>query len=66
MGPGGRGGDKEYRGRGRFNKTSPFGTAGAPGRRGEEEEDGEHRRRVPIEEDPFSTDLKAAPPVIGL
>jgi hypothetical protein len=39
---------------------------GAPGSRQDEERDGEHRRRVPIEDDPFSTDLKAAPPVIGL
>jgi hypothetical protein len=30
------------------------------------EEDDEHRRRFPVEEDPFSTDLKAAPPVIGI
>lgn len=28
--------------------------------------DGEHRRRIPIEEDPFLTGLKAAPRVIGL
>jgi hypothetical protein len=67
----GRGGDKEYRGRGRFSRTSPvnsrngYGT-GAPGNRAEDEEDGEHRRRVPLEDDPFTTDLKAAPPVIGL
>jgi len=39
---------------------------GAPAGRGEEERDGEHRRRVPLEEDPLSTDMKAAPPVIGL
>lgn len=68
MGAGGRGGDRDYRGRGRFSKTGGLGMGGggAGGRRGEEEPDGEHRRRVPIEEDPFSTDLKAAPPVIGL
>lgn len=66
-GAGGRG-DREYRGRGRFSKTGGLGMGGggAGGRRGEGEEDGEHRRRVPIEEDPFSSDLKAAPPVIGL
>lgn len=64
MGMGGRGGDREYRGRGRFNTTGPFG--GGTGGRRDQEEDGEHRRRVPIEEDPFTTDLKAAPPVIGL
>jgi hypothetical protein len=66
-GAGGRAGDRDYKGRGRFNKTSPLGMGGGgAGRRGEDEEDGEHRRRVPIEDDPFSTDLKAAPPVIGL
>jgi hypothetical protein len=65
-GAGGRG-DRDYRGRGRFSKTGAFGPGGAPGgRRQEDEEDGEHRRRVPIEEDPFTSDLKAAPPVIGI
>lgn len=66
-GAGGRG-DRDYRGRGRFSKTGAFGPGGgAPGgRRGEDEEDGEHRRSVPIEEDLFSSDQKAAPPVIGL
>jgi hypothetical protein len=66
-GAGGRG-DKEYRGRGRFSKTGAFGQGGggAAGRREEGEEDGEHRRTVPIEEDLFSSDQKAAPPVIGL
>ncbi|WP_291418544.1 hypothetical protein [Actinophytocola sp.] len=43
-----------------------YGMGGAPGSRRAEEEDGEHRRRVPLEDDPFSTDMKAAPPVIGL
>lgn len=68
MGAGGRG-DREYRGRGRFSKTGGLGMnggAGAGGRRAEGEDDGEHRRSVPIEEDLFSSDLKAAPPVIGL
>ncbi|MBB4912023.1 WXG100 family type VII secretion target [Actinophytocola algeriensis] len=67
-GVGGRG-DREYRGRGRFSKTGALGGGmggGPAGRRGEDEEDGEHRRRVPIEEDIFASDLKAAPPVIGL
>ena len=36
-----------------------------PANRADEEEDNQHRRRVPIEDDPFATDLKAAPPVIG-
>jgi len=64
-GAGGRG-DREYRGRGRFSKTGAFGQGGAPHGRQDEEEDSEHRRSVPIEEDLFSSDLKAAPPVIGL
>lgn len=65
-------GDKEYRGRGRFSRGGAINGrgggygAGAPGNRADEEENSEHRRRVPIEDDPFSTDLKAAPPVIGL
>lgn len=64
-GPAGRGGD--YKGRGRFSRAGGFGGMGAPGGRRDEEPDGEHRRRVPIEEDPFSaSDLKAAPPVLGL
>ncbi len=68
-GAGGRGGDRDYKGRGRFSKTGALGGmggGGTGGRRGEEEQDSEHRRRVPIEDDPFATDLKAAPPVIGL
>jgi hypothetical protein len=70
-GMGGRG-DREFRGRGRFSRTGGFGqgqgqgAGGAAGRREDGEEDGEHRRTVPIEEDLFSSDLKAAPPVIGL
>lgn len=66
-GAGGRG-DREFRGRGRFSKPGALGQpgAGAAGRRQDEERDGEHRRTVPIEEDLFSSDLKAAPPVIGL
>jgi hypothetical protein len=71
-GAGGRG-DREYRGRGRFSKSGAFGKSGGygqggagGGRREEGEEDGEHRRTVPLEEDLFSSDLKAAPPVIGL
>ena len=69
--PGGKGsggrGDREFRGRGRFSKSGALGQgAGAGGRREDEEDDGEHRRTVPIEEDLFSSDLKAAPPVIGI
>lgn len=67
----GRVGDREYRGRGRFSGSGSINGRGgygmgAPATRGDEEEDGAHRRRVPIEDDPFATDLKAAPPVIGL
>lgn len=68
-GAGGRGGDRDYRGRGRFNNAGALagqGGAGGTGRRGEDEDDGEHRRTVPLEEDLFSSDQKAAPPVIGL
>ena len=66
--PGGMGGrgDREFRGRGRFSKSGAFGSGAAGGRREDGEDDGEHRRTVPIEEDLFSSDLKAAPPVIGL
>lgn len=75
--PGGMGGttgrgDREYRGRGRFSGAGAgggrggYGAGGAPGGRRDEEQEAEHRRRVPIEDDPFATDLKAAPPVIGL
>ncbi|GAA4431975.1 hypothetical protein GCM10023148_37280 [Actinokineospora soli] len=53
---------------GRFGRGTGFGQgygSGAGGAR--KEEDGEHRRRVPIEDDPFTPhDLRAAPPVIGL
>ncbi|TDV47161.1 WXG100 family type VII secretion target [Actinophytocola oryzae] len=66
-GAGGRG-DREFRGRGRFSKAGAFGQGGgaAGGRREDGEDDGEHRRTVPLEEDLFSSDQKAAPPVIGL
>ncbi|SDJ48100.1 hypothetical protein SAMN05192558_116111 [Actinokineospora alba] len=68
-GANGRGGRA---GAGRFGRLNGFGDAargmgGAGGAGGRKEEDSEHRRRVPIEEDPFAiTDLKSAPPVIGL
>jgi len=67
--PGGMGGGRgdQYRGRGRFSKAGAFGAGGGvPGNRSDDEEDGEYRRTVPIEEDLFSSDEKAAPPVIGL
>jgi hypothetical protein len=56
--------------RGRFGRggLDPHGSGypmgGGAGAR--EEEDEEHRRKFPVEEDPFSDDLKAAPPVIGI
>jgi hypothetical protein len=69
-GGGGRAGDRDYKGRGRFNNAGALagqgGGAAGTGRRGEDENDGEHRRTVPLEEDLFSSDQKAAPPVIGL
>jgi uncharacterized protein YukE len=68
----GIGEDAERAGRGRFGRggaldphgAGGYGAPGGSGARGEEDE--EHRRKFPVEEDPFSTDLKAAPPVIGL
>jgi hypothetical protein len=41
------------------------GGMGAPGARGGGSE-ADHRRRIPFEEEPFTTGLKAVPPVIGL
>ncbi|MDQ3402455.1 MAG: WXG100 family type VII secretion target [Actinomycetota bacterium] len=70
-GVGGRGGGRGGANAGRFGRATGFGANGYGGGMGaggaRKEEDGEHHRRVPIEEDPFAiTDLKAAPPVIGL
>ncbi|MFC7613091.1 hypothetical protein ACFQV2_05095 [Actinokineospora soli] len=68
LGRGGALGDKQRGAAGRFGRGTGFGQgygSGAGGAR--KEEDGEHRRRVPIEDDPFTPhDLRAAPPVIGL
>ena len=75
LGAGGRGGigeEAERRAaRGRFGRggLDPHGGNGYGGMGGagsRKEEDDEHHRRFPVEEDPFSSDLKAAPPVIGL
>lgn len=75
LGAGGRSGaaeDGEHRARGRFGRAGldPHGGGGyggaGGGAGGRPEEDDEHHRKFPVEEDPFSTDLKAAPPVIGL
>ncbi|MGX7825147.1 WXG100 family type VII secretion target [Actinokineospora sp. 24-640] len=74
-GRGGALGERTRGAAGRFGRGTGFGDphgrgtggygAGAGGAR--KEEDSEHRRRVPLEEDPFTAhDLRAAPPVIGL
>ncbi|PPK70094.1 PPE domain-containing protein [Actinokineospora auranticolor] len=72
----GRGGRNGTRGASRFGRANAFGADphgrnnngyGMPPGARDKEEDDEYRRRVPIEEDPFTTaDLTAAPPVIGL
>jgi hypothetical protein len=74
-GRGGMGGDLE-RGGSRYGRAGAagMGRAGAggygPGGMGaggaQKEDDQEHKRRFPVEEDLFTGDLKAAPPVIGL
>ncbi|MEV4318608.1 hypothetical protein [Actinocrispum sp. NPDC049592] len=64
---GGRGMDIE-RGASRYGKAggaSGYGPGGM-GAGANKEEDQEHKRRFPVEEDLFTGDLKAAPPVIGL
>lgn len=68
---GGRG-DIE-RGANRYARAGAAGRAGmngyGPGGMGagtNKEEDQEHKRRFPVEEDLFTGDLRAAPPVIGL
>ena len=48
------------------SQESPSGTGGARGGGARRTEDKEHRRRIPFDEDPFATGMKAAPPVIGL
>ncbi len=73
---GSRGGGSRAGGAGRFGRASGFADAHgranngygmSPGGARDKEEDGEHRRRVPLEADPFTTsDLRSAPPVIGL
>ncbi|WP_026316516.1 WXG100 family type VII secretion target [Actinokineospora enzanensis] len=74
-GPGSGLGRDGRRGASRFGRANGFNDPNGRGRNGygvppgarDEEEDGEHRRRVPLEDDPFTTsDLTAAPPVIGL
>ncbi|MFC5287320.1 WXG100 family type VII secretion target [Actinokineospora guangxiensis] len=74
LGRGGAIGDKQRGATGRFGRGTGFGQgygqgagAGAAPAGARKDEDGEHKRRVPIEEDPFTPhDLRAAPPVIGL
>jgi hypothetical protein len=69
---GGGRGDLE-RGPNRYARAGAAGRAGmngyGPGGMGagaNKEEDQEHKRRFPVEEDLFTGDLRAAPPVIGL
>lgn len=68
----GMGADAERAGSkyGRAGMAGRAGTGGyGPGGMGagaNKEEDQEHKRRFPVEEDLFTGDLKAAPPVIGL
>jgi hypothetical protein len=70
-GAAGRGGDIE-RGANRYGRAGAAGGLGGygPGGMGaggaRKDEDQEHKRRVPMEEDLFTGDMKAAPPVIGL
>ncbi|UVS77161.1 WXG100 family type VII secretion target [Actinokineospora sp. UTMC 2448] len=68
VGRGGAIGDRQRGAAGRFGRGTGFGSGyGAPAGGARKEEDGEHRRRVPLEDDPFTPhDLRAAPPVIGL
>jgi hypothetical protein len=70
-GAGGRGTDIE-RGASKYGRAagragaSGYGPGGMGAGSANKEEDAEHRRRFPVEEDLFTGDLKAAPPVIGL
>jgi hypothetical protein len=70
-GAGGRGTDIE-RGANKYGRAagragaSGYGPGGMGAGSASKEEDAEHRRRFPVEEDLFTGDLKAAPPVIGL
>jgi hypothetical protein len=63
----GRGGNME-RGASRYGRAgaSGYGPGGMGAGAANKEEDQEHRRRFPVEEDLFTGDMKAAPPVIGL
>lgn len=63
-GAGGTGSGPDNAGQPR-NGQSPYGGGGGRGG-ARNEDDKEHRRRIPFEEDPFTTGMKAAPPVIGL
>lgn len=65
----GRFGTSRFGGLNAFGERGGTGGSGYPGGAGaggRKEDDKEHRRRFPYEEDPFLGDLKAAPPVIGL
>jgi hypothetical protein len=67
MGGAGRGGNVE-RGASKYGRAGAggYGPGGMGAGSASKEEDQEHRRRFPVEEDLFTGDLKAAPPVIGL
>ncbi|KAA2264072.1 WXG100 family type VII secretion target [Solihabitans fulvus] len=68
-GRGGMGAGIGMRGAGAGGRLGSGSGAGGPwgagGRRGEDEDDLEHKRRFPFEDDPFEDDQLAAPPVIG-
>jgi uncharacterized protein YukE len=73
MGGVGAGARDMLRGGNRFGAAGRFGAGGAglaggpmAGRGANGDDDREYDRRVPLEEDLFSSDQKAAPPVIGL
>jgi hypothetical protein len=59
----GRGGSSVLEEAERPGSTMPYGQGGRSGRK---EEDREHRRRIPFEDEPFVTGMKTAPAVIGL
>lgn len=59
----GRGGSSVLEEEGRPGSTMPYGQGGRSGRK---EDDREHRRRIPFEDEPFVTGMKTAPAVIGL
>jgi hypothetical protein len=67
---GGRPGAGTERGANRYGRAmgaaGAYGPGGMGAGAGRQDDDKEHKRRFPVEEDLFSGDIKAAPPVIGL